>query len=180
MYLDYPVISPWRWLAAIIIPILCALWGLKRKSVDISGALLGSIIIYFIQALFCHITNVNFKFSGFLMGFILTLTSFAHVACLMAFFFSSSKATKFRLDRKRSFEDIKNGGQRNWIQVLCNGGMASQLALLYLLDVGCGEKPIDFDKDYRSSWLSIGILGKQFRIYRIYFYIVNVLFKKII
>jgi len=55
--------------------------------------------------------------------------------------------------------DFKEGGQRNWIQVLCNGGMASQLAVLYLLDVGCGDRPIDFDKDYRSSWLSIGILG---------------------
>lgn len=64
------------------------------------------------------------------------------------------------MERKKNFEDsFKEGGQRNWIQVLCNGGMASQLALLYLLDVGCGERPIDFDKDYRSSWLSIGILG---------------------
>lgn len=51
------------------------------------------------------------------------------------------------------------GGQRNWIQVLCNGGMATQLALLYLLDSGCGERPVDFHKDYRSSWLSLGILG---------------------
>ena len=73
---------------------------------------------------------------------------------------SSSIATKFRSDKKREFEaDFKEGGQRNWIQVLCNGGMASQLAILYLLDVGCGDRPIDFDKDYRSSWLSIGILG---------------------
>lgn len=52
------------------------------------------------------------------------------------------------------------GGQRNWIQVLCNGGMATQLALLYILDVGCGELPIDFKRFYRPSWLSIGILGK--------------------
>lgn len=52
-----------------------------------------------------------------------------------------------------------SGGQRNWIQVLCNGGMATQLALLYLLDVGASEKPIDFVKNYRSSWLSVGILG---------------------
>lgn len=94
------------------------------------------------------------------MGFVLTLTSFAHLACLMAFFVTSSKATKFRQEHKRKLEtEFKEGGQRNWIQVLCNGGMATQLALLYLLDVGCGERPIDFDKDYRSSWLSIGILG---------------------
>ena len=94
------------------------------------------------------------------MGFILTLTSLAHTACLMAFFFTSSKATKFRLEKKKTIEELKEGGRRNWIQVLCNGGMAAQLAVLYLLDVGCGERPIDFVKDYRSSWLSIGIMGK--------------------
>ena len=66
------------------------------------------------------------------------------------------------MNKKKKIEcEFKEGGQRNWIQVLCNGGMASQLALLYLLDVGCGERPIDFVKDYRSSWLSMGILGKS-------------------
>ncbi|XP_011314838.1 transmembrane protein 19 [Fopius arisanus] len=133
----YPVISPWRWLLAVIFPILFAIWGVKRRSLDLSGAML-----------------------GLLMGFILTLTNYAHLACLISFFVSSSLATKFRAEKKRRVEaDFKEGGQRNWIQVLCNGGMASQLALLYLLDVGCGERPIDFDKDYRSSWLSTGILG---------------------
>jgi len=58
------------------------------------------------------------------------------------------------------FYKIILGGQRNWIQVLCNGGMATQLALLYILDVGCGELPVDFKRYYRPSWLSIGILGK--------------------
>ena len=52
------------------------------------------------------------------------------------------------------------GGQRTWIQVLCNGGMATQLALLYFLDSGCGERPIDFARDYRASWLALGVLGK--------------------
>ncbi|XP_063989898.1 transmembrane protein 19 [Diachasmimorpha longicaudata] len=134
---NHPVISPWRWLLATVFPIVFTIWGLKRRSLDLTGAPL-----------------------GILMGFILTLTSYAHLACLMSFFVSSSLATKFRAKKKRSIEgDYKEGGQRNWIQVLCNGGMGSQLALLYLLDVGCGERPIDFDKDYRSSWLSIGILG---------------------
>ncbi|XP_015605152.1 transmembrane protein 19 [Cephus cinctus] len=133
----YPVISPWRWLAAVVIPIIFAGWGLKKKSLDFSGAVLGLFI-----------------------GFVITLTSYAHVACLIAFFVSSTKATKFRADRKKKMScDFKECGQRNWIQVLCNGGMAAQLAILYLLDVGCGERPIDFVKDYRSSWLSMGILG---------------------
>ncbi|XP_012282478.1 transmembrane protein 19 isoform X1 [Orussus abietinus] len=133
----YPVISPWRWLAAVIIPIFMAGWALKKKTLDLSGALLGSF-----------------------MGFVLTLSSFAHLGCLIAFFVTSSKATKFRAHRKKKVtEDFKINSRRNWIQVLCNGGMATQLALLYLLDIGYGERPIDFDKDYRNSWLSIGILG---------------------
>lgn len=40
----YNVISPWRWLAAVLIPIVVALWGLKRKSIDLSGAILGKIL----------------------------------------------------------------------------------------------------------------------------------------
>lgn len=96
------------------------------------------------------------------MGFILTLSSFAHLMALVAFFLTGSKVTKFRSAQKKKFEaDFKEGGQRNWIQVLCNGGMAMQLALLYLLDVGSGERPIDFDKEYRSSWLSVGIIGNN-------------------
>lgn len=133
----HPVVSPWRWLVAVVIPLFMGFWGLRKKNVDVSGAILGSF-----------------------MGFILTLTSFAHTACLFAFFVTSSKATKFRSHLKRKLEiGFKEGGQRNWVQVLCNGGMATQLAILYLLDVGCIERPIDFDKYYRSSWLSVGILG---------------------
>ncbi|KAL2748500.1 transmembrane protein 19 [Vespula maculifrons] len=131
------MISPWRWLAAIIIPIIFVFWGLKKKSLDISGAIFGLFV-----------------------GFILTLTSSSHLICLIVFFITGSKATKFRSHLKRKQEKgYKEGGQRTWVQVLCNGGMPTQLALLYLLDVGCGEHPIDFDKNYRSSWLSIGILA---------------------
>ncbi|KYN35320.1 Transmembrane protein 19 [Trachymyrmex septentrionalis] len=134
---EHSVISPWRWLAAIVIPLIFLFWGVRKKSLDISGGIL-----------------------GFFMGFILTLSSFAHLMALVTFFVTASKVTKFRSEQKKKMEaDFKEGGQRNWIQVLCNGGMATQLALLYLLDVGSGERPIDFDKEYRSSWLSIGIIG---------------------
>ncbi|XP_006564459.1 transmembrane protein 19 isoform X2 [Apis mellifera] len=134
---EYLVISPWRWLIAVLFPIFMAFWSWKRKSLNISGAI-----------------------SGLFVGFILTLTSFAHVACLFSFFVTSTKATKFRSHEKKKLEaHFEENSQRSWVHVLCNGGMATQLALLYLLDVGCQERPIDFDKYYRSSWLSIGILG---------------------
>lgn len=34
-----------------------------------------------------------------------------------------------------------------------------QLALLYLLDCGSSERPIDFTHFYRSSWLGIAVLS---------------------
>ncbi|GLH08756.1 Uncharacterized protein GBIM_13935 [Gryllus bimaculatus] len=134
---DGIVIPPTRWLAATGIPLFIAAWGLKKKSLDKSGAGL-----------------------GLFMGFILTLTSYSFLASLLMFFVSSSKATKFRANKKRKLEeDFREGGQRNWVQVLCNGGIATLLAILYLLDVGWEERPIDFYKDYRASWLGLGILG---------------------
>jgi len=81
---------------------------------------------------------------------------------LLTFYIIGSKVTKFRSAEKKKIEaNFKEGGQRNWIHVLCNGGMVTQLALLYLVKIGSGERPIDFDKEYRSSWLSIEILGNN-------------------
>ena len=51
------------------------------------------------------------------------------------------------------------GGQRNWIQVFCNGGVASVLALLYIVDNGVGERPVDYAKDLNASLVCIAILG---------------------
>nr|CAD7589473.1 unnamed protein product [Timema genevievae] len=145
------VIPPTRWLFSVIFPLVMATFGLRRKSLDTSGALLGKF----------HVGRMMIPLSGgLLVGFVLSISNFAFVACLFTFFITSSRATKFRSGVKRRFEEeFKEGGQRNWLQVLCNSGMAMQLALLYLLDVGCEERPIDFTRDYRSSWLGIGILG---------------------
>ena len=58
-------------------------------------------------------------------------------------------------------------------QVLCNGAMATELSLLYLLDVGSADLPVDFRlmwrectssslcfrHQYRASWLGIAVLG---------------------
>uniref|UniRef100_A0A1B6MIJ3 Transmembrane protein 19 n=1 Tax=Graphocephala atropunctata TaxID=36148 RepID=A0A1B6MIJ3_9HEMI len=130
-------VAPTRWLFSVLTPICFASYGLKKKSLSVSGALLGLLI-----------------------GFVLTLSSYLFLVCLMTFFVTSSRATKFRSKLKSKFEDeFKEGGQRNWVQVLCNSGMALQLALLYILDSGCGERTIDFYNDYRASWLSLGILG---------------------
>lgn len=74
-------------------------YGYKKRSVNRSGAIFGIIV-----------------------ALLLTYASPIYLLALAAFFFSSSKATKYRQDIKKKIEkDFKVGGQRNWVQVLCNG-----------------------------------------------------------
>ncbi|XP_042207279.1 transmembrane protein 19-like isoform X3 [Homarus americanus] len=131
------VIEPSRWLSATLLPILIAWRGLQGRSLSFSGAV-----------------------SGLAVGFLLTLGSYVFFANLLVFFISSSKATKFLSSKKRKLEEnFKEGGERNWVQVVCNGGVASLLALFYMMDCGCGEHPIDMIYNYRCSWLNLAVLG---------------------
>ncbi|XP_060081521.1 transmembrane protein 19-like [Ylistrum balloti] len=130
-------INPWRWLVAVIAPVIITRWGLKKRSLDKSGAI-----------------------AGLLVGFVLTISSLCFFACLLTFFILASRATKYKSATKKRFEeDFKEGGQRNWIQVLCNGGIAAQFAILYMLDSGCVERVVDFKAWYNSSLFSMAVLG---------------------
>ena len=53
------------------------------------------------------------------------------------------------------------GGQRNWLQVLCNGGIGSVCALLYLYTSGVGELPINLTgpKMDAATVFSLGFLA---------------------
>lgn len=135
---DVSTLTPTRLLFSTIVPLMLMTYGLRRGGVNKSGA--------------CF---------GLLIAIILSLASHAFLASLAMFYFTSSKATKFRGKEKAKFEDDFKGaeGKRNWAQVLCNAGMPAQLALLYLLDCGSGEHPIDFSGRYRSSWLGVGIMS---------------------
>lgn len=109
---------------------MMCVYGYKKKSINLSGAITGIIV-----------------------AIILTIASPVYLVTLAAFFFSSSKATKYRQDIKMKIEkDFKVGGQRNWIQVLCNGGVGAFVALCHLIECGVGEKPIDFENHYIASW----------------------------
>lgn len=52
-----------------------------------------------------------------------------------------------------------SGGKRNWVQVLCNGGVATEIAILFMIDSGCGEFPVDFQKNYNATWLTLAVVG---------------------
>ena len=121
----------------VFFPFILMIYGYKRRGVNKSGAMVGLSV-----------------------AILLSLASPAYLLSLAGFFFSSSRATKFRSDVKRKFEaDFKEGGQRTWAQVLCNGGMAAVLAAFHLVECGAGARPIDFQTRYVSSWVGIGVMS---------------------
>ena len=116
-----------RLISAVLVPAYLAVSGLKKQSLDISGAVLGVIV-----------------------AFVLTITRWSFLWALMAFFVTSSKATKYKQEIKKKIEgdDFKPGGQRNWVQVICNGGPALFMAVQYLHSVG-----LEKVKNIYSQWL---------------------------
>ncbi|XP_040976486.1 transmembrane protein 19 isoform X1 [Aquila chrysaetos chrysaetos] len=130
-------ISPWRWLFSVLVPLMIATQGFKKKSLDHSGAL-----------------------GGLVVGFILTVANYSFFTSLFVFFVTSSKLTKWKKDAKKQIDsEYKEGGQRNWVQVFCNGGVPTELAVLYMIENGPGEIPIDFSKQYTASWMCLSLLG---------------------
>lgn len=130
-------VSPWRWLFSILVPLVLTIRALKRRSLSYSGAL-----------------------GALLVGFVLTMANYSFFSSLLAFFITSSKLTRWGGAQKKKIDaDYKEGGQRNWVQVFCNGGVPTELALLYMIEVGPGELPIDFSKQYSASWMCLSLLG---------------------
>lgn len=127
-----------RCVLAILIPGLMAYRGLKRKTIDYSGAVAGIII-----------------------GMSMILSSYIGMIALITCYLAASKATRFGEDIKRQFEpNFKNGGQRNWIQVISNLGAANIALLLRLIWFGVGEIRLDFlhSENYWNSWLLLSSL----------------------
>ncbi len=129
-----PVLS-----ASVLIPTFIARRGLRKKSLSYSGAIFGCLV-----AFLCTLTHWSFLFS------------------LMFFYLSGSKVTKFKEEVKKRIEGTnhKEGGQRDWVQVLCNGGVCLQLVTMWLLIFGIGQDaPLDFRNYYVQSYLGSCVLG---------------------
>uniref|UniRef100_A0A9J7WUT2 Transmembrane protein 19 n=1 Tax=Cyprinus carpio carpio TaxID=630221 RepID=A0A9J7WUT2_CYPCA len=130
-------VSPWRWLFSVLVPLFITFRAFKRKNLDHGGAV-----------------------GAMLVGFVLTMANMSFFGALLTFFVTSSKLTKWKRDIKKQIDsDYKEGGQRNWLQVFCNGGVPTELALLYMIEVGPGEIPVDFGKQYSASWICLSLLG---------------------
>uniref|UniRef100_A0AAA9SQ75 Transmembrane protein 19 n=1 Tax=Bos taurus TaxID=9913 RepID=A0AAA9SQ75_BOVIN len=136
-YGNFQPVSPWRWLFSVVVTVLIVSNGFKKKSLDHSGAL-----------------------GGLVVGFILTIANFSFFTSLVTFFLSSSKLTKWKGEAKKHLDsEYKEGGQRNWIQVFCNGAVPTELALLYMIESGPGEIPIDFSRQHTASWMCLSLLA---------------------
>lgn len=83
------------------------------------------------------------------------------MACMLTFFFTSSRATKYKSNLKRKIEsDYEKSSCRNWIQVICNGGVASLFAIIFIYHQGfAAEIPINLVNNYYSSWFALGVMG---------------------
>lgn len=85
----------WQWLGATAGGALVALWGYSRGALSVSGAIAAA----FVGA---GTLGCSLRFG----------------ATLLAFFFSSSKLTKYKGEMKEALDDSsKKGGQRDWVQV---------------------------------------------------------------
>uniref|UniRef100_A0A6N2NB73 Uncharacterized protein n=1 Tax=Salix viminalis TaxID=40686 RepID=A0A6N2NB73_SALVM len=122
---------------AVLISLVIAIKAYKRKSLDVTGAVAGFIVMTL------HLA-ISYRFG----------------AVLLVFFFTSSKLTKVGEDKKRSIDaEFKEGGQRNWMQVLSNSGIASVLALVVWILAGWEDKCLDGKESAVITSLIGGIIG---------------------
>ncbi|KAF5945786.1 hypothetical protein HYC85_016014 [Camellia sinensis] len=122
---------------AVLLSSAIAIRAFKRNSLNLSGAFLGFIVM------FIHIA-VNYRLG----------------AMLLVFFFTSSKLTKVGVERKRSIDaDFKEGGQRNWIQVLSNSGIATLLVLIVWMMTRSQDKCLDSKESQFLTSLIGGVIG---------------------
>lgn len=128
-----------RLFASVALSLFISWYGVRRRSLSLSGGLAAIIV-----------------------GVVLTAASGCFCLALLGFFLTSSRLTKWKASEKKRLEhDYKEGeavvqitvdyhegwlsdlpgGQRDWVQVLCNGGVATIAALCYIGSVGYGEHP---------------------------------------
>ncbi|XP_042454621.1 protein PGR-like [Zingiber officinale] len=111
--------------------------ALKRKSVDFSAVFVG------IPAMVIHM-----------------LAGYRFAALLLVFFSTSSKVTRFGQEKKRGIEaDFKEGGQRNWIQVLANSLIATVLVVILTIKTQGQDKCLDTEDSAVVTALLGGIVG---------------------
>ena len=127
-------VTPFRWLSATLAPLVLVSSAYDKKSLSTSGALMALVVC-----------------------FILILANYMFFLSLLAFFVTSNMATKYKAELKECYGGSR--GKIGWQRVLCSCGVAVYLSVLYLLDLGSAEPPIDFRHQYTASWFGCAVLG---------------------
>ncbi|KAM6584473.1 hypothetical protein CsatB_011475 [Cannabis sativa] len=124
-------------LIAILISSLIAVRAYRRKSLNLSGALTGFLVM-----------TIHFA------------VGYRYGALILVFFFTSSKLTKVGEEKKRRVDaDFKDGGQRNWVQVLSNSGISTILVLIIWRVTQWEDKCLDSKSSILVTSLIGGVIG---------------------
>lgn len=87
-------------------------------------------------------------------------SNYGFLFALLGVYFATSRATKYKGDLKSKFEENYHSC-RNWVQIVCNLGVAAQLTVFYLIETGpAAELPLDFQKSFTSTCLIVAVLGE--------------------
>lgn len=134
-------IMAWRELVWILFSLLFAVTlarsGLRKKSLSFSGSV-----------------------AAFFVGAITMAYGFRFGATLVAFYLSSSKLTKYKSARKKKLEDeFKEGGQRDWSQVLANSFSATLICIFLWFQGGWEDHCLDSKRFFLKTFLLGAFLG---------------------
>ena len=123
-------------LVALLLALLFSFYGFRRGSLSFDGALFAIIV-----------------------GHALTFANASFFFCLITFFLSSSKLTRYKSKEKLKTmgDEHITGGKRNYMQVICNGAVPTLSAMGYTLFGGKGifideNFPILY-QDFISKWI---------------------------
>ncbi|KAL9270021.1 PGR-like protein, partial [Drosera capensis] len=105
--------------------------------------------------------NLSGAVAGFVVMAIHLAANLRYGAMLLAFFFTSSALTKRGAERKREVDaEYKEGGQRNWIQVLSNSVIATILVATIWSLRGWEDSCLDSNESKLITALVGGIIGQ--------------------
>ncbi|KAG0484618.1 hypothetical protein HPP92_008697 [Vanilla planifolia] len=122
---------------ALLVSSIMAARAFRRKSVDLTG------VAAAIPVMVIHMV-AGYRFA----------------VLLLVFFFTSSKFTRTGEDKKREIDaEFKEGGQRNWRQVLANSAIASILLVLLVMIRRGEDSCLDTEKSKVVTILMGGIVG---------------------
>lgn len=106
-----------RILCSAVISLSLAIHGKRKNSLSITGAM-----------------------SAVFVGFVSMACGYRFGLILLIFYYSSSKFTKMKEERKRQLEfNYSVGGQRTWVQVFSNSILATLTSLIYVVFFGDAE-----------------------------------------